>query len=316
MKLAYLVPGQGSQRVGMGAELAQNFPIARATFDEADAALGVGLARLCFEGPEDELRLTANTQPAIVTASIAALRVFESEFGARAELAAGHSLGEYSALVAAGALQFADAVRAVRERGRLMQEACPAGEGAMAALIGLDLDAVRAICAEVSRDGKLAVPANLNAPGQIAVAGHAAPVRRALELAKERGATGSVELKVSAPFHSPLMQPARDGMAPLLAKLAIGTMRFGVIANVTAEANRDPARVAALLIEQITAPVRWQESMAAMAKAGVTDAIEFGCGRVLMGLMRRIDRNIKVRPLEDLASLKAVREVLAGAAPA
>jgi [acyl-carrier-protein] S-malonyltransferase len=316
MKIAYLFPGQGSQRVGMGAELARNFQVARATFDEVDAALRFGLSRLCFEGPEDELRLTANTQPAIVTASIAALRVFESEFGARPEVAAGHSLGEYSALVAAGALEFADAVRAVRERGRLMQEACPAGEGAMAALIGLDLDAVRAICADVSRDGQIAVPANLNAPGQIVVAGHAGPVRKAIELAKERGATASVELKVSAPFHSPLMRPARDGMTPLLERLAVGVFRFGVVANVTAEVNRDPARVAPLLIEQITAPVRWEESMAAIAKAGVTDAIEFGCGRVLMGLMRRIDRSIKVRTLEDLASLKAVREALASPAPA
>jgi [acyl-carrier-protein] S-malonyltransferase len=314
MTLAYLFPGQGSQRVGMGAELAQNFPVARATFEEADAALGFGLSRLCFDGPEDDLRLTANTQPAIVTASIAALRVFQSEFDVQPEVAAGHSLGEYSALVAAGALQFADAVRAVRERGRLMQEACPAGEGAMAALIGLDLAAVRAICAEVSRGGKIAVPANLNAPGQIVVAGHSGPVRRALELAKERGGAASVELKVSAPFHSPLMQPARDGMTPLLQKLAIGPFKFGVIANVTAEVNREPSRVAPLLIEQITAPVRWEESMAAIAKAGVTDAIEFGCGRVLMGLMRRIDRNVKVRPLEDLASLKAVRDGLVGAA--
>jgi len=311
MKLALLFPGQGAQRVGMGADLSQNFPVARDTFTEVDAALGFPLSRLCFEGPEDDLRLTTNTQPAMVTVAIAALRVFEAEYGIAPIIAAGHSLGEYSALVAAGALTLPDAVRAVRERGRLMQEACPPGQGAMAALIGLELDAVNEICATVSEGGQIAVPANLNAPGQIVIAGHTAPVRRAVEIAKERGATMSVELKVSAPFHCPLMKPAQDGMAPILRGLAISPLKFPVIANVTAAPNSDPAKVADLLIEQITAPVRWIESMEQLGKLGVTDAIEFGCGKVLMGLMRRINRNIRVRPLEDMASLKAIGEAFA-----
>jgi [acyl-carrier-protein] S-malonyltransferase len=311
MKLAFLFPGQGSQRVGMGAELAANFDVARETFKEADAALGFPLSKLCFEGPEEELRLTANTQPAIVACSIAALRVLQKESNLTPEIATGHSLGEYSALVASGALQFADAVRAVRERGRLMQEAVPAGQGAMVALIGLELQQVREICEEVSRDGEIAVPANLNAPGQVVIAGHAAPVLRALEIAKDRGAAMSVELKVSAPFHCPLMQPARAGMEPVLAALKINPLKFGVIANVSAEVNRDPGRVVPLLLEQITSPVRWEESMGIVAQSGVTDAIEFGSGRVLMGLMRRMYRTIRVRPLEDPASLKTVTEALA-----
>ena len=266
---------------------------------------------MCFDGPEDDLRSTANTQPAMVTAAIAALRVFQAECGIAPISAVGHSLGEYSALVAANALTFPDAVRAVRARGRMMQEACPQGQGAMAALIGLEMDAVSEICATVSEGGQIAVPANLNAPGQIVIAGHAAAVRRAIEIAKERGATMSVELKVSAPFHCPLMKPAQDGMTPILRRLAISPLKFPVIANVTAEPNSDPAKVADLLIAQITSPVRWIESMEQLGRLGVSDAIEFGCGRVLMGLMRRINKNIRVRPLEDMASLKAITEALA-----
>jgi [acyl-carrier-protein] S-malonyltransferase len=305
MKLAFLFPGQGAQRVGMGAALAHDFKLARQVFEEADDALGFALSRLCFEGPEEDLRLTANTQPATLATSIAALRTFEAECGLVAEYAAGHSLGEYSALVAASAIAFADALRAVRERGQLMQQACPPGQGTMAALLGLDMAAVEALCAEASSDIELAVPANLNAPGQVVISGHAAAVRRALELAKGRGGGASIELKVSAPFHCPLMQPARDGMIPVLEHLKVHPLRVGVIANATAEVNRDPGRVKALLLEQITAPVRWEESMTILGGAGITDAIEFGEGRVLAGLMRRIDRNIKVRATDEPKSMRA-----------
>jgi [acyl-carrier-protein] S-malonyltransferase len=305
MKIAFLFPGQGAQKVGMGSALAQQFEPARRVLDEADDVLGFRLSSLCFEGPEEELRLTANTQPATLATSIAALRAFEAECGLIPELAAGHSLGEYSALVAAGAISFADAISAVRERGRLMQQACPPGEGTMAALLGLDMATVNAVCAEVSTEGELAVPANLNAPGQVVISGHTKAVRRALELAKNRGGDASMELKVSAPFHSPLMRPARDGMIPVLDNISINPPRFGVIANTTAELNSDPKRVKALLLEQITSPVRWEESMAVLAAAEVTETIEFGEGRVLAGLMRRINRNVKVRAAEDPKSLRA-----------
>jgi [acyl-carrier-protein] S-malonyltransferase len=310
MKIAFLFPGQGSQKVGMGADLAHEFPAARRVFEEADEALGFALSRMCFEGLEEELRLTANTQPATVATSIAALRAFQSECSITPELAAGHSVGEYSALVAAGALTLSDALRAVRDRGRLMQEACPPGHGAMAALIGLDLAAVREVCAEASTGGEIAVAANLNAPGQIVISGNAGAVRRALEAAKRRGAGASVELKVSAPFHCPLMQPARDGMEPVLDRLAIGPLKFGVIANMSAEVNRDAAKVKPLLLEQIAGAVRWEESMATLAAAGIGETIEFGAGRVLAGLMRRINRNLKVRSAEDAASVRATIQAL------
>jgi [acyl-carrier-protein] S-malonyltransferase len=305
MKLALLFPGQGAQKVGMGAELAREFEPARRTFEEADQALGFALSSLCFEGPEEELKLTINTQPATLATSIAALRVLEAECRILPESAAGHSLGEYSALVAAGAITFADAIRAVRERGRLMQEACPPGQGTMAALIGLDLARVNEVCAEVTTGTELAVPANLNAPGQIVISGHSAAVRRALELAKSHGGSASLELKVSAPFHCPLMGPAREGMSPVLERLSVGPLRFGVIANATAQLNHDSGRVKALLLDQITSPVRWQESMNLLGDIGITDTIELGEGRVLAGLMRRINRKIKVHAAEDPKSLRA-----------
>jgi [acyl-carrier-protein] S-malonyltransferase len=295
----------------MGRDLARNFEAARATFAEADDAIGFKLSQLCFEGPEEDLKLTANTQPAIVAASIAALRALHSEYGVNAEVAAGHSLGEYSALVAAGSIRFADAIRAVRERGRLMQEACPGGLGSMAALIGLELMVVQEICTEASSGGELAVPANINAPGQIVIAGHTGAVRRAIKLAEDRGSRMSLELNVSAPFHCPLMQPARDAMKPVLERLDVRELKFGVIANVTAEVNRDRSRVVPLLLEQITAPVRWEESMERLRMTGVDGAIEFGFGRVLAGLMRRINRGLKVQAAEDPDSIGAIGKLLA-----
>ena len=311
MKIAWLFPGQGAQRVGMGADLAEAFPAARQVFEEADEALAFNLSRLCFEGPEEELRLTVNTQPATLATSIAALRAFQSQFEMRPEVAAGHSLGEYSALVAAGALSLGDALRAVRSRGQLMQDACPAGQGTMAALIGVDAETVKRICEEVTLDGEVVVPANLNAPGQIVVSGHAAAVRRALEAGKVAGGTASVELKVSAPFHSPLMEPARRGMQGVLEGLDVRTPDFGVIANVTGEVNRDAAEIKPLLLEQIVAPVQWEESMGALARMGIEETIEFGCGRVLMGLMRRINRGMKVYSADSPASIEATIKAIA-----
>jgi [acyl-carrier-protein] S-malonyltransferase len=313
MKLALLFPGQGSQKVGMGMQLTQEFPAAKAVFDEADSALGMKLSQLCFEGPEDELRMTMNTQPAILTTSIAALRALQTQSAFTAELAAGHSLGEYSALVAAGALDFADAVRAVRERGRLMQEACPPKQGAMAALIGLETDLVSEVCATACAVDEIVVPANLNAPGQIVVAGHTSAVRRAVGLAKERGGKMSVELNVSAPFHCALMKPAQERMAAVLGGIKVKPLDFGVIANVNAQINRDSGQVVPLLLEQITSPVRWEESMRTLAAAGVTNAVELGAGRVLTGLMRRISRDVTVHPAEDPATLAAAIKALNGA---
>jgi [acyl-carrier-protein] S-malonyltransferase len=311
MKIGWLFPGQGAQKVGMGAELAGAFPAARRVFQEADEALGFGLSQLCFEGPEEELRLTANTQPATLTTSIAALRALQSQMELTPEVAAGHSLGEYSALVAVGAISLGNALRAVRARGQLMQEACPAGQGTMAALIGLEAETVKRICAEASCDGEVVVAANLNAPGQIVVSGHAGAVRRALEAAKAAGAAASVELKVSAPFHSPLMEPARRGMEPVLEGLEVHRLSCGVIANVTAELNREAAPVKALLLEQIVAPVRWEESMGTLARMGIEDTIEFGSGRVLMGLMRRINRGVKVHQVDTPAAVEATVKAIA-----
>ncbi len=306
MQAALLFPGQGSQAVGMGKALAEAFPVAREVFAAADDALGFALSKLCWEGPADELTLTANTQPAILTTSYAAWRVVETECGVQPVAALGHSLGEYSALAAAGALGFADAVRLVRLRGQAMQEAVPAGQGAMAALLGLEADAVRALCEEVAQ-GEVCSAANLNGGGQIVVAGTKAAIDRVLATAKSKGAKRAVPLAVSAPFHCALMQPAADRLAIALQDVKINALRFPVIANVDAQPNQDAGRVAALLVKQVTAPVRFEECGLALAALGATRALELGAGTVLAGLMKRIAASVVVTSVGDPAAVTALK---------
>jgi [acyl-carrier-protein] S-malonyltransferase len=303
--LAFVFPGQGSQYVGMGKDLSAEFALARETFAEADDALGFSLSGLCFAGPEADLKLTENTQPAILTASIAALRVLEAETPLRPAFVAGHSLGEYSALVAVGALKFSDAVKVVRERGRLMQQAVPAGQGAMAVVLGLEMDAVGALCADAAR-GEVVSPANFNGAGQVVIAGAKSAVQRAMALAKERGAKRVLDLPVSAPFHCQLMQPAAEGLERTLRDVAVQPFNIGVITNAEADVNRSAERVKALLIEQAVRPVRWEESVKKLVALNCQRAIEIGPGKILKGLMMRIERNMELENFEapqDLAKV-------------
>jgi len=308
--IALLFPGQGAQAAGMGKALAQQFPVAAQVFAEADAALGFGLSQLCFEGPDDDLKLTTNAQPAIVATSIAALRVLEQETGVQPAYVAGHSLGEYSALVAAGVLTLSDAVRVVCERGRLMQEAVPVGVGAMAALFNLSSEDVAAVCAEAAQ-GEVVSPANLNGGGQIVIAGHASAVRRAVAEAKARGAKRAVELAVSAPFHCALMKPAADGLAEVLESVTVRSPKAQVITNVTADVNVDPQRVKDLLVQQVTAPVQWEESMRKLHGLGCTATVEVGPGKVLAGLLKRIVPDLPCVSISDPESLAEAQGVLA-----
>jgi [acyl-carrier-protein] S-malonyltransferase len=306
--LAFVFPGQGSQFVGMGKELCGQFPAAQKIFAEAEDVLGLGLSKLCFEGPEEELKLTENTQPAILTASVAALRVLEAETSLRPALVAGHSLGEYSALVAVGALGFADAVKVVRERGRLMQQAVPAGSGAMAVILGLEMAAVRALCDDACQ-GEVVAPANYNGGGQIVIAGSKAAVARAMALAKERGAKRALDLPVSAPFHCQLMRPAAEGLKQVLANVAVRPFSAGVVTNVEAEVNLDASRVKDLLVEQAVQPVRWEESVTKIVALGCTRALEIGPGKVLKGLIKRIAPALECDNFETPADLARVLAV-------
>jgi [acyl-carrier-protein] S-malonyltransferase len=307
--IAFVFPGQGSQKVGMGRALAESFPECRAVFDEADAALGESLSGLCFDGPDDRLVLTENTQPAILTVSIAAARLLESR-GIRPSITAGHSLGEYSAHVAAGTVSFADAVRIVRRRGRYMQEAVPVGRGAMAAILGLDGDKVAQACDEAA-EGDVVAPANLNAPGQVVIAGSTEAVTRAGERAKALGARRVIMLPVSAPFHCALMKPAEDRLAPELRALPSSTPRVPVIANVDAEPKTDAPSSIEALVRQVSSPVRWEDVVRRLASSGIRAYVEVGPGTVLSGLVRKIDRAARVANLESPADLAAVERLVA-----
>lgn len=315
MSVAFLFPGQGSQKVGMGRGLAQAYPEARAVYQEADEALGFAVSKLCFEGPEAELTLTANAQPAILATSIAALRVIARETDLRPAMVAGHSLGEYSALVAAQSLRLVDAVRVVHLRGKFMQEAVPPGAGAMAAVLGLEPAAVEALCAEVrAQVGEVVSPANLNGGGQVVIAGSKAAVERAMALSKERGARRAIPLQVSAPFHCALMQPAADRLAAELAGLTIARPLVPVVTNVEAEPSDDPERIRRLLAEQVTAPVRWEESVQKLVALGATRALEVGAGNVLAGLVKRIAPELQVQGTENPEAVQAVTVVMKGGA--
>jgi [acyl-carrier-protein] S-malonyltransferase len=304
--VAFLFPGQGSQYVGMGKELAENYAIARQTFEEADEALGYKLSRLCFEGPEEKLRLTEITQPAILAASVAAWRVLASR-GIAARYAAGHSLGEYSAHVAAGTLSFPDAVRTVRNRGRYMQEAVSVGVGSMAAILGMDAEKVASVCGEAAQ-GEVCEAANINSPEQVVISGHAAAVERALVLAGERGAKRAVPLQVSAPFHCSLMQPAADRLAADLLRLSFQTPRLELVCNVDAAVVKQAEAARDALIRQVTGAVKWEQSIRWLISQGVQTFVELGPGKVLLGLMRQIDRSKKCLSVGDESSLQKTLE--------
>jgi len=306
-KIAFIFPGQGSQYVGMGKELHDNFRVAREVFEEADDALHLSISALCFEGPEEVLRLTENTQPAILTTSIAALRVLQNEKGVNPQLTAGHSLGEYSALVASETLTFSEAVQIVRLRGRFMQEAVPLGEGSMAAILGMEREQVEELCKEVL-SGEVLAPANFNCPGQIVIAGHSKAVQRAIEKVKQNGKK-AVLLPVSAPFHSPLMKPAGLRLEKAFEGISVKDLKVPVVTNVEAEVNISRDRVKPLLVDQVVSPVRWEESMRTMIKGGIEQVLEIGPGKVLSGLMKRIDPRIETINLEDLQTLKKIDSI-------
>ncbi|MBW3242376.1 ACP S-malonyltransferase [Epibacterium sp. DP7N7-1] len=308
MSIAFVFPGQGAQTIGMGKALADAYPAAKAVFDEVDAALGESLSSLIWEGDIETLTLTQNAQPALMATSMAAMRALEAEGISieKAAFVAGHSLGEYSALAASGALSLADTARLLRTRGQAMQSAVPVGVGAMAALLGLDFETVKAVAAEAAAEGEVVQAANDNDPTQVVVSGHKAAVERAAEIAKEKGAKRAVMLPVSAPFHCALMQPAADVMAEALAGVEIKAPAVPLIANVRADAVTDPDTIRQLLVEQVTGSVRWRESVEAMAAKGVTEFWEIGAGKALSGMIRKIDRALVSKQVGTDADVKAV----------
>jgi len=304
--IAFVFPGQGSQYVGMGKELCDEFVIAKNTFEEANDALGFDLSALCFEGEQSELSLTANAQPALLTTSIACLRVLQSETSLNPDFVAGHSLGEYTALVANGAFRLSDAVKVVRKRGEFMQEAVPVGVGAMAAVLGLDKETVEEICNQVSKNGLIASPANLNAPGQTVISGNREAIEQASILAKAQGAKRVVPLDVSAPFHCALMQPAANRLSGVLNEVNIAQMNSPVVANCTASVTNDSSKVIELLISQVTSPVRWYESVEVLKNQGCNNFIEIGPKNVLAGLIKRTLSDVSVSNFEKISQLESI----------
>jgi len=302
-KWAFLFPGQGSQYVGMGKDLKDNFKEAAEVFEEADNALSENLSKLCFDGPESDLKLTMNTQPAILTVSVAVLRVLQKETDIRPSLLAGHSLGEYTALVCSGALEFADAVRIVRKRGTYMQEAVPVGVGGMAAILGMETDAVEKICKECAQ-GEFVSPANYNCPGQIVISGNIEAVKRATEKAEAEGAKRAVMLQVSAPFHSILMKPAAERLAKALEPIPVSDLGVPVLSNVEADFYPSKNEVKILLTKQVDHPVRWIEEMEKLMNEGVDNCLELGPGNVLRGLMRKINREVKMKNIGKTEEIK------------
>ncbi|GED13206.1 ACP S-malonyltransferase [Aneurinibacillus migulanus] len=309
-KIAFIFPGQGSQYVGMGADLYEQESSAKAVFDEADQALGISLSALCFEGPEDTLRLTANTQPAILTDSIAILNVLKEKVNITPDYVAGHSLGEYSALVAAGALSFADAVQIVRARGQYMEEAVPAGQGAMSAVMGMDREALAEVCQSATEDGHPVQLANLNCPGQIVISGSAEGVAQAGEAAKAKGAKRVIPLNVSGPFHSMLMEPAAEKLSRKLDEYMIQDAGVAVVTNVSANAVQTKEEIKDSLIKQVASPVLWEDSVSFMLSEGVDLFVEIGPGTVLSGLVKKLDRKVKTMSIQDMATLEKALEQL------